>query len=116
MSKTRYIRQRGETIRLSPYVASGDGAEVASVSARLRKLAAGQRIPQPNDPPGTPFTVASRLASDDLPAGWEITIDAATSATLAPGIYTVDLKLILTSGETVITDPATVELKEPATP
>ncbi len=96
-----YRFQIGETVRLGLDAVEGDPALVTAITASMR-LATDAAVE-------IPFAVEFRGAVGDQPAGWTLTIAAAVSAELAPGIYRADARIELV-GDVVITDPVRVRM------
>ncbi len=107
-----YAFERGETIGLALDAVEGDPGLVTSLTARLKAVAAGRAEVAPGTPVAASFAVAARAAAGDVPAGWTLTIDAAASAALAPGLYKADAR-IETAGGVVITDKVALSIVEP---
>lgn len=78
----------GEDIALAIDIASGTAPGGLVVTADLipGKVFGDSFVPQ-RGAVATALGVASRSASGDIPAGWNVTLGAAASADLAPGIY-----------------------------
>lgn len=111
---TVYSFQRGETISLALDAVQGDPATVTSVTAAMKAVAAGRTSVDAATPVAASFTVASRAAAGDVPAGWTLTVSATTSATLAAGSYLADAKLV-SAGGVIITDPVALRIVEAVT-
>lgn len=109
-----YVFARGATIQVLLDVIEGNPAAIASIEARLRKLKPGKVTLDAAAPIAAVFDVSSRAASPDVPAGWTLTIDEATSISLAAGSYLADAKIVVAGG-TITTDPVRVQITEPAT-
>lgn len=109
-----YVYQRGETISLALDAVSGDPLSVSAVTAQLKAVPAGRTTITATTPVAATFAVSARAALGDIPAGWTLTIDAATSATLAAGAYLGDAKLIVAGG-VVITDTVSLRLRDAVT-
>lgn len=103
------IVQRGEVLRLSLEVESGDPATIASIAFRMRRLAFGE-------PTGDAIALASTFvaAAGGTAAHWLVTL--ADTSTLAAGHYAVDARYVI-AGEAYITDPCPVRIAEgPSSP
>ena len=111
---TTYTFQRGETVLLALDAVQGDPATVTSVTAAMKPLAAGRTMVDPGAPAAASFTVSSRAAAGGIPAGWTLTIPAATSASLPAKTYLTDAKLIVAGGVT-ITEPVAIRLVDAVT-
>lgn len=109
-----YIYQRGETISLALDALSGDPASVSAISAQLKPVAAGRLSVAADAPVAAIFTISPRMAVDDLPAGWTLTIPASTSATLPAGFYAADARLEVAGG-VIITDQVALRLRDAVT-
>lgn len=111
---TPYIYQRGETIALALDAVSGDPLNVSAITAQLKAVPPGRTTIAATTPIAASFSVSSRTVQGDVPAGWTLTIDAATSATLAAGAYLADAKLIVAGG-VMITDTVALRLRDAVT-
>lgn len=108
---TPYIFQRGETISLALDAVTGDPLAVTAISAGMKAVAPGRTGVAAGSPLAAAFAISPRAASSDIPAGWTLTIDAATSAALAVGNYLADARLEIGSG-VVITESVALALRE----
>ncbi|MDE2302424.1 MAG: hypothetical protein KGK11_07665 [Sphingomonadales bacterium] len=115
MIATFYARVRGETIAIALTDSGAVPGGEALLASALRPIPPGHVAPLANVPDAAPMTIAYRAAGAGLPAGWLLTLDAATSATLPAGRYLIDLRVTDASGTVTITSPALVLLSEPAT-
>lgn len=94
----------GEDISVALDIVSGLAASVASITAKMqRSTSVIQFAPDRKSPPIS-LTVSPRAASGDIPAGWNLTLPAADSADLRPGVYGIDARLVGTGGEIELTD------------
>lgn len=97
----------GETIAVALDIVSGtvpDGLTVTAVMRRGHLF--GTFEPMVAAVP-VALLVTPRAAAGDIPAGWNLTLDAEASADLLPGAYGIDARLV--DGETVeITDMTAV--------
>jgi hypothetical protein len=109
-----YIFQRGETISLALDVLSGDLSSVGAIIAQLKALPPGRSNVAAGAPVAAVFAIAARGATPDSPAGWTLTMNAATSATLAAGFYTADA-LINVAGGVIITDQVGIRIRDAVT-
>jgi hypothetical protein len=112
---TPYTYQRGETISLALDAVDGDPLTVSAISARLKAIPPGRSSVPADAPVAATFVVLPRTATPSFPAGWTLTISAATSLTLAPGSYLADARMEIAAG-VVITDQIALKLREPVTP
>ncbi len=84
----------GEDIAVALDAAVGDPTTVSAISARMK----------PAKVLGNRLSLDDNAAAIDLavtvqgPAGWLISLDHTASASLAPGIYGIDAKLIVAGG------------------
>jgi hypothetical protein len=108
---TPYIYQRGETISLALDAVSGDPASVSAISAKLKAVPPGRTTVPASAPVAASFAIASRAAAGDIPAGWTLTISAATSAGLAPGAYLADARLEVAGG-VIVTDSVALRIRD----
>jgi hypothetical protein len=106
-----YIYQRGETISLALDAVSGDPAQVSAVTAHLKAVPPGRTSVPAGAPIAASFTVVSRPASGDVPAGWTLTISAAASALLIAGAYLADARLTIAGG-VIVTDSVALRLRD----
>lgn len=111
---TTYTFQRGETVSLALDAVQGDPLSVSSVTAALKPLIAGRTMVDPAAAVAATFVVSSRIAAGQIPAGWTLTISAATSAALAAGTYLADAKLNIAGGVT-ITEPVAIRMIDAVT-
>ncbi len=111
---TPYIFQRGETISLALDVVSGNPLSVSSVTAQMKAVPPGRTTVPSGTAIAANFTVTSRAAAGDIPAGWTLTIAAATSATLTAGAYLADA-LLNVAGGVVITDQVAIRIRDAVT-
>lgn len=109
-----YQFDRGETIILALDAVSGDPTTATPIAAHVRPLSGAQMRPSATAPSSASFTITPRSAAGDDPAGWTLTIDAATSATLDAGAYYADMMFTI-GGSTFITDGVMLNILEPAT-
>ncbi|MFC4291497.1 hypothetical protein ACFOWX_03615 [Sphingorhabdus arenilitoris] len=108
---TNYIFQRGETISLALDALSGDSLSVSSISAVMKAVAPGRTSAAPGAPVAAAFAIEPRMAGDDNPAGWTLTVPAMVSADLPPGSYIADARLELTDGKVVVSDSITMSIR-----
>ncbi|HEX8444068.1 MAG TPA: hypothetical protein VF631_10535 [Allosphingosinicella sp.] len=101
---------RGETISLALDAVEGGVAGVTSVTAKLKVVGPGGSVVSSGL--GTAFEVSARAAAGEDPGGWTLTIGAAQSAALKPGLYRADARMEIGSG-VVITDAISLRIIEP---
>lgn len=111
---TTYQFERGETIVLAVDVADGDGAGADIIAAHMRSTANGGRRPSKNTPVAAQFAITPRVEAGDVPAGWDLVIDATTTKTLALGRYWADA-ILTQGGRTYILNGVLISIVEPAT-
>ncbi len=111
---TPYVFQRGETISLALDAVAGDPAQVSAIAAQLKAVPAGRTSVPSGATAAASFEVATRAASGDVPAGWTLVIPATISATLPPGSYLADARLVLAGG-TIITEPVAIRIRNAVT-
>lgn len=105
----------GEDVAIALDAMSGDIAQIATITASLRKSLLPHEFVVDTAFAAIPLTVASRPASGEFPAGWNIVLTAAQSSLLDPGLYGIDAKLTGISGTIDITDTtAVIELTRAA--
>lgn len=105
----------GEDILVALDAVSGDPGTVDVITARLAPAEMRGGVPVISE--GTVrhvMTASARAASGDIPAGWTLLLPAATSATLAPGLYGIDARLEAGSGVDITDTTAFVRLTRPA--
>jgi hypothetical protein len=108
---TPNIYQRGETVSLALDCVTGDPLAVTSISAGMKAVAPGRTSVSAGAPVAAVFAVSPRAAQGDIPPGWTLTIDAATSAALAVGSYLADAALTVAGG-VIITESVTLSIRE----
>ncbi|MBL0924417.1 MAG: hypothetical protein IBJ12_08120 [Sphingomonadaceae bacterium] len=108
---TPYIFQRGETISLALDAVTGDPLSVTAMSASMKAVAPGRTSVSAASPVAAVFTVAPRAAQGNIPPGWNLTIDAASSAALQAGSYMADARLQI-GGGVVITESVAIAIRE----
>ena len=111
---TPYIFQRGETISLALDAVTGDPLSVTTISAAMKAVPPGRTGVPDGAPVAANFTISSRTVQGDIPAGWTLTIPAATSASLTPGSYLADARLVVAGG-VIITEPIAIRIKPSVT-
>lgn len=110
-----FIFQRGETIVLALDAVTGDPLAVTAIGAVMKAVPPG-RTGVPDDAPvAASFSVSLRAAAGDIPAGWTLTVDAATSAALAAGNYLADARLEAAGG-VIVTEPVAIRIRPSVTP
>lgn len=110
-----YILKRGETLTIFLDDMDGIAPDVESVTARLRPGIASKRAVDPDAAAVADFDVVPRAAEGDDPAGWSLTLSAATTAGIDTGFYLVDARLVMDGGTEIVTDPLAIRMTEPAT-
>jgi hypothetical protein len=103
--------QRGETISLALDAVTGDPLLVTAISAGMKAVAPGRTGVSAGTPIAAAFTINPRPAHGDIPPGWNLTIDAATSAALAVGTYLADARIEV-GGGVVITEAVAISVRE----
>jgi len=103
-----YEFQRGETIGLALDLVKGEAEQVGDISAALKRVAAGGSAVAPGTAPAESFAIAP------AEGGWTMTIDAAQSAALTPGLYRADARIAV-GGGIVVTEPVSIRIAEPVT-
>lgn len=111
---TPFTYQRGETISLALDAVEGDPLTVGAVTAQLKAVAPGRTSIPAGAPIAASFSVSTRAATTEFPAGWTLTIPSAASAALSAGSYLADARLEVGTG-VVITDQIAIRLREPVT-
>lgn len=108
---TPYIFQRGETILLALDAVTGDSLSVTAISAAMKMVAPGRTSVSAGTPVAAAFAITPRAAQGDIPPGWNLTVDAASSAALVAGSYLADAKLTV-GGGVVITESVAIAVRE----
>lgn len=108
---TPYTFQRGETISLALDAVTGDPLLVTDISASMKAVAPGRTGVNAGAPVAAVFAISSRTAQGEIPPGWNLTVDAVTSAGLSVGNYLADAKLTI-GGGVVITESVAIALRE----
>lgn len=108
---THYTFQRGETISLALDAVTGDPLSVTAISAAMKAVAPGRTSVSAGTPVAAVFAITPRAAQGDIPPGWNLTIDAASSAALAAGSYLADATLTV-GGGVVITESVAIAMRE----
>ena len=109
-----YIYQRGETVSLALDFLSGDLASVSAITAQLKAVTPGRLSVAAGAPVAANFDITPRVAVDDLPAGWTLTIPASVSAALDAGFYVADARLEVAGG-VIITDQVHLRIRHAVT-
>jgi hypothetical protein len=92
----------------------GDPALLTQRKAVLRRAGPGLVVDE-SAPVAADFVVTFRAATVDVAAGFNFSIDADTSKTLAAGIYAVNGALGAAGVPVVITDPLFIQIEETTT-
>lgn len=112
---TPYIFQRGETILLALDAVTGDPLTVTAIGAVMKAVPPGRTGVPDGAPVAATFSVIPRAAVGEIPPGWTLTVDAATSATLVAGNYLADARLEVAGG-VIVTEPVAIRIKPSVTP
>ncbi len=107
---TPYIFQRGETINLALDAVTGDPLSVTAISAAMKVVPPGRTGVPDGAPVAANFAISPRPAAGDIPAGWTLTVDAASSAGLSAGSYLADARLEVAGG-VIVTDSVAIRLR-----
>lgn len=108
---TPYTFQRGETISLALDAVKGDPLSVTAIGAGMKAVAPGRTGISLETPVAAVFAIAPRAAQGDIPPGWTLTIDAASSTALQAGSYLADARLEV-GGGVIITETVAISLRE----
>jgi hypothetical protein len=103
--------RQGEDGTIALDVVAGDPALVTASQGSIRR-SRNAALFDP-DPVSVPIALimTARAALGAIPAGWNLTLPAAQTATLRPGIYGIDARFTLVGGSVEITDePALVRV------
>jgi hypothetical protein len=109
-----FVYQRGETISLALDALSGDPASVSGVTAQMKAVPPGRSSVPADTPIAATFAIVSRAAAGDIPPGWTLTIDAATSAALLAGAYLADARIV-SAGGVIITEQVAIRIRDAVT-
>ncbi|MFT4027336.1 MAG: hypothetical protein QM676_11115 [Novosphingobium sp.] len=100
----------GEDLAVALDAVSGDTAEVTAITARIKPAEVlGNRLVIDHDAPGLALAVTPRDT-----AGWTLALSAATTATLAPGLYGIDARLAFGAAVEITEQTAFVALSQAA--
>lgn len=110
-----YTFQRGETISLALDAVTGDPLTVSAIGAAMKAVPPGRTGVPDGAPVATTFSISSRAAAGEIPPGWTLTIDAATSAMLVAGNYLADARLEVAGG-VIVTEQVAIRIKPSVTP
>lgn len=110
-----FLFQRGETIAIALDAVTGDPLTVSSIDAVMKAVPPGRTGVPDGAPVAAIFSITLRAAAGDIPSGWMLSIDAATSAALTPGNYLADARLVAAGG-VIVTEPAAIRIKPSVTP
>jgi hypothetical protein len=108
---TPYIFQRGETIVLAIDTVTGDPQSVSAITACIKAVAPGRTSASADTSVAAAFVITQRAAVGDMPPGWNLTIDAGTSALLKSGHYLADARLVVAGG-VIITESVLLSIRE----
>ena len=108
-----YEFSRGETIALAIDAVAGDPATVTAATAVLKPLRPGQNTLDAGAATAAQFTMTVRSAAGDIPAGWNLIINAATSSTLPAGRYFADARLVI-GGAVIISEGVQIRISDSA--
>lgn len=101
----------GEDVSVALDAVSGDVGIVTSITATMRRVSARSGLIS-----GPPISVviANRAAAGLFPVGWNITVTAAVTSVLLPGLYAIDARLIGTGFVEITDTSAFIQLTEAA--
>jgi hypothetical protein len=108
---TPYTYQRGETISLALDAVTGDPALVTAISAAMKPVSPGRTEASADEAFAASFSITSRTAFGDIPAGWTLTIPALVSASLIPGSYVADARIEMAGG-VIVTESVAIRLRQ----
>lgn len=113
---TPYQGRIGADITVALDAVSGDPASVVVTAFIVRSNHLTRFRPE-NGFAAIPLVVAPRAAAGNIPAGWNVTLPAAQSAALRPGLYGIDAVISGPGGSTAITPrTALIDLTAAAVP
>ena len=99
---------RGEDIILQLEAVSGDATQVSEISADLKRAAAG-RVPGAEIAIAASFAIEFAPAEGNDPAIWTLRVPGAVTATLEPGVYMTDARLVV-NGVALHTEPVSATI------
>lgn len=106
----------GEDIAVALDAVSGDPADVTTITAKMRRSTSSTAFSPDPRSPAINLVVTPRPAAGEFPAGWNVSLAAAQSANLRPGVYGIDAKVTDADGVIDLTDQtALIRLTEAAT-
>jgi hypothetical protein len=112
---TPFSFQRGETISLALDAVTGDPLTVTAIGAAMKIVPPGRTGVPDGATVAATFSISPRAAAGEIPPGWTLTIDAATSVTLTAGNYLADARIEVAGG-VIVTEPVPIRLKQSVTP
>ncbi|VXC63720.1 conserved hypothetical protein [Sphingomonas sp. AX6] len=108
-----YVFQRGETIAVVLEAVGATAQDIAGIEVTaVLKRAIAQRAPAANIEAVAEFDVSDIASGSEVDPGWLLRIDAATSATIAPGVYITNGVLTLPGGDVEKTEPLLIQIEE----
>ncbi len=99
---TPYEYRVGEDINVAIDALSGKPADF-TVTAFITRSNAATRFRRDPNFVSLPLAVAPRAAQGSIPAGWNVTLPAAQSAALQPGLYGIDAVAVGPGGSSTVT-------------
>lgn len=100
----------GEDLAVALDATAGDPAEVTAVTARMQPAqVCANRLALDHEAPGVALAVAARGAE-----GWTLSLPAAATAVLPPGLYGIDARLAFAGGVEITERTAFVALSRAA--
>jgi hypothetical protein len=100
----------GEDVAVALDAANGDTALVTAVAARMKPArVTGNRLVLDDDDAGTALAVVPRGAD-----GWTLSLSAAATAALAPGLYGIDARLAFGGAVEITEQTAFIALSKAA--
>ena len=94
----------GEDVSVAIDLVEGVAGDAGTVTAQLFRSTSATSFARAARSAGVALTVASRSASGDDPAGWNVTLTAAQSANLRPGVYGIDARHTVGGRQVVLTE------------
>lgn len=102
----------GEDIAIALDATAGSTAGVSAISASMKPATIGtNRFVLDDSAAAQSLTIAPQSPAS---AGWTVTLPAAQSALLAPGIYGIDARIVIGSGVEITDQSAFISLTRAA--
>lgn len=114
MTETLTTIRAGETLSIALVATAGDPAQITEFRAVLKKLGVNNALPTTASPEAAVFSAsASQNVTPGYP-GYTLTLSAAQTEGLAPGMYATDARFRVAGG-VIITEPVLIAIRAPVT-